>query len=92
MVDAELEGGSAAIRWAHPTWSLGKEPICYLKMATSTHLTFGFWRGSSIKDRSGRLSSSGHVMAHARVRDVDDVDSELFTDWVQQARKLAAGR
>jgi len=90
VVDATLEGGSLAIRWAHPTWSLGKEPVCYLKMAAPKHLTFGFWRGASMKDRSGRLETSGQVMAHVKVRDVGDVDSELFADWVHQARTLAA--
>lgn len=90
VVDAKLEGGRLAIRWAHPTWSLGKEPVCYLKMATSKHLTFGFWRGASIIDRSGRLETSGQVMAHAKLRGIEDVDSELFADWVRQALKLAA--
>lgn len=88
VVDENLEGGSLAIRWAHPTWSLGKEPVCYLKMATSKHLTFGFWRGASIRDPSGRLETSGQVMAHAKLRSVEDVDAELFADWVQQASKL----
>jgi hypothetical protein len=54
VVDAELEGATSAIRWSHPTWSIGKAPVCYLRTA-SRHLTFGFWRGASIDDRSGRL-------------------------------------
>jgi uncharacterized protein YdhG (YjbR/CyaY superfamily) len=28
VVDAELEGATSAIKWAHPTWSIGKAPIC----------------------------------------------------------------
>jgi len=91
VVDANLEGGSSAIRWAHPTWSVGKEPIFYLKMATPKHVTFGFWRGASIEDRSGRLETAGVVMAHTKLRSIEDVDSKLFADWVRQARRLAAG-
>lgn len=90
-VDKSLDGASLAIRWAHPTWSIGKEPVCYLKMATPKHLTFGFWRGASIRDPSGRLETSGKVMAHAKLRSLEDVDAELFADWVQQARALTRG-
>ena len=80
----------AAIRWAHPTWSLGKQPVCYLKMATPKHLTFGFWKGAAIEDRSGRLETSGQVMAHVKLRSPGDIDAELFTEWVRQAIALTA--
>ena len=29
----------------HPTWSIVKSPVCYLK-AASRQLTFGFWKGA----------------------------------------------
>jgi hypothetical protein len=51
VIDANLKGAESAIRWAHPTWSLGKIPVCYLK-AASKHITFGFWHGASINDPS----------------------------------------
>lgn len=76
-----------AIRWAHPTWSLGSRPVCYLK-AASRHVTFGFWRGASIEDPSGRLETGGRVMAHAKLRSLDDVDPALFAGWLTQARAL----
>ena len=87
VIDAELEGAESSIKWAHPTWSFGKQPVCYLK-AASKHVTFGFWRGASIDDPSGRLETSGEVMAHAKLRGVEDVDGELFADWLRQAREL----
>jgi hypothetical protein len=87
VIDAHLEGASSAIKWSHPTWSLGKAPVCYLKTA-SRHVTFGFWRGASIEDSSGRLETSGSVMAHAKLRAPGDVDEELFADWLRQAREL----
>ena len=87
VVDAELEGATSAIKWAHPTWSIGKAPVCYLKTA-SRHVTFGFWRGASIDDPSGRLETSGEVMAHAKLREPADVDPALFADWLRQAREL----
>jgi hypothetical protein len=87
VVDERLADATSAIKWAHPTWSVGKEPICYLK-AASRHVTFGFWRGASIDDPSGRLETSGDVMAHAKLRALDDVEPELFGDWLRQARAL----
>src|SRR5205814_2380867 len=87
VVDAELEGASSAIKWAHPTWSIGKAPVCYLKTA-SRHVTFGFWRGASIDEPSGRLETSGEVMARAKLREPGDDDPALFTDWLRQAREL----
>ena len=86
-IDGHLEGASSTIRWSHPTWSLGKRPVCYLK-AASRHATFGFWRGASIRDPSGRLESSGAVMAHVKLRTPEDVDIDLFADWLRQAREL----
>ena len=87
VIDENLEGADSAIRWAHPTWSLGKTPVCYLKTATK-HLTFGFWHGASIDDPSGRLESSGEVMAHVRLRNEADIDRPLFADWLKQARAI----
>lgn len=87
VIDANLQGGDSAIRWAHPTWSLGKTPVCYLK-AASKHVTFGFWHGASIDDPSGRLESSGEVMAHVKLREKSDIDARLFADWLEQARAI----
>jgi hypothetical protein len=87
VINEHLEGAESAIKWAHPTWSLGKKPVCYLK-AASKHVTFGFWHGASIDDPSGRLESSGEVMAHTKLREPKDVDSALFADWLRQAREI----
>jgi hypothetical protein len=89
-IDAGLPEAVAAIKWAHPTWSIGKQPICYLK-AASAHVTFGFWRGASIDDPSRRLATSGEVMAHVKLRTTADVDDALFAGWLAQARALEAG-
>jgi hypothetical protein len=87
-IDLGLPDASCAIRWAHPTWSLGRTPVCYLR-AASHHLTFGFWHGASINDPSGRLETGGQVMAHTKLRTVDDVAPDLFAAWLRQARDLS---
>lgn len=87
VIDRELPEATCSIKWAQPVWSVGKEPVCYLKKA-SKHVTFGFWKGASLRDPSGRLESSGSVMAHTKLRTLDDVDPKLFRDWLRQARSL----
>lgn len=91
LIGAAIPQATAAIRWAHPTWSIGKVPICYVK-AASKHLTFGFWRGASIQDASGRLESGGTVMAHVKIRTVEDIDPTLFTEWCRQAYAIESGQ
>jgi hypothetical protein len=86
-IDDAFPAGTAAIRWAHPTWSLGKTPVCYVK-AASQHLTFGFWKGASLLDPSGRLETSGQVLAHVKLRSLHDVDPRLFAVWIEQAVQL----
>jgi hypothetical protein len=51
-------------------------------------VTFGFWRGASIADPSERLKTTGAVMAHVKLRTLDDVDRPLFAHWLEQARAL----
>jgi hypothetical protein len=87
VIDAELRGATSSIKWSQPVWSVGKDPVCYLKKA-SKHVTFGFWKGALIRDRSGRLETSGRVMAHTKLRTLDDVDPKLFRDWLRQAHDL----
>ena len=89
VIDGRFPPQAGAIRWAHPTWSIGKTPVCYLK-AASQHITFGCWQGASLDDPSGRLTSTGQVMAHAKLRGPEDVDKPLFEHWLRQAIELAA--
>jgi len=87
VIDSNLDGAESAIRWAHPTWSFGKTPVCYLRTVTK-HITFGFWRGATIDDPSGRLETSGEVMAHVKLRTLQDIDQSVFADWLEQARAI----
>jgi hypothetical protein len=59
-----------------------------LSQAASKHVTFGFWHGASIEDPSGRLESSGEVMAHVKLREKSDIDARLFASWLKQARAI----
>jgi hypothetical protein len=80
-----------ALWHGQPTWSLGdkpgQKPVCFLK-AYSKHVTFGFWKGQLIEGGSVRLESMSRQMAGVKLRDLDDVDADLFSGWVEQARAL----
>ncbi len=87
----EVLPGAGAVWHGHPVWSLGpapgKQPVSYIK-AYSAHVTFGLWRGQEIDDPSGRLEPAARVMAAVKLRSVDDIDAELFIDWLRRARDL----
>jgi hypothetical protein len=74
----------------HPVWRLTPDsaPVCLLK-AYSGHVTFGFWQGQRISDPSGRLEPNGSQrMASVKIRSTSDIDPDLFTTWLDQAREL----
>lgn len=89
IIDAVLPG-AGALWQGHPVWSLGaapgKQPVCLLK-AYSSYVTFGFWRGREVIDDSGRMDTT-RGMAHVKLRTAADIDVELFTSWLTQARDL----
>jgi hypothetical protein len=89
IIEAVLPG-LGAVWHGHPVWSLGatpgKQPVCLLKSYPS-YVTFGLWRGREIADVSGRMDAA-QGMAHVKLRTVKDIDAELFTDWLRQARDL----
>ncbi|MGV9774978.1 DUF1801 domain-containing protein [Streptosporangium sp. NPDC003464] len=92
LIEAALPG-AGAVWQGHPVWSLGsapgKSPVCYVK-AYSAYVTFGFWRGQEIADPSGRLEPNARAMAGVKLRTPADIDPDLFTAWLHEARDLEA--
>ncbi len=92
LIEAALPG-AGALWHGHPVWSAGgapgKAPICFLK-GYSTYLTFGFWRGAEITERSERLEAGARAMAAVKLRTPADLDADLFAGWLRQARDLEA--
>ncbi|MEU3621181.1 hypothetical protein BS329_07445 [Amycolatopsis coloradensis] len=91
IVNAALPGSVEAMYHGSPTWSAGeaagKNLVCLVK-AYSSYVTFALWKGQVIDDPSGRLEASAREMAHVKLRSADDIDAELFTSWLKQARDL----
>ncbi len=83
--------GAGAIWHGHPVWGLGaapgKSPVCLVKPYAS-YVTFALWRGQEFIDSSGRLEPGSKTMAGVKLRSVDDIDVNLFSDWLRQALAL----
>ena len=72
----------------HPVWMSGKTPVAAFK-AHSSHVTFMIWKGQEITDRSGRLQAAGSsTMANLKVSSTEDVDADLFANWLHQVARL----
>ncbi|MFF9347201.1 DUF1801 domain-containing protein [Streptomyces sp. NPDC014734] len=93
VIDAALPGANSAVYHQAPTWSIGeapgKGPVCYVR-AYSKYVTFGFWRGQELNDSSGRMQPGAREMGQVKLTSVDEIDEQLFTDWLKQAGELEA--
>ncbi len=92
VIDASLPDCHTTVWHGHPVWSVGsdpgRDPVCLLK-AYPSYVTFGLWKGQAVTDRSGRLEAGSREMATVKLRSVEDVDRELFGEWLRRARRLA---
>jgi hypothetical protein len=74
------------IKWAQPVYELNG-PFAYIK-AFKNSVNFGFWRGVDIDDPEGFLQSSGEKIPHVKLSSLDDINQQVFSDFVQQAVQL----
>ncbi len=75
-----------SIKWAQPVYE-ENGPFAYVK-AFKKSVNFGFWRGIDLDDFSDRLQGTGEKMRHFKLTGVDDVDPEIFSQYVIQAVAL----
>ena len=88
VITGGLPRTQGVIWHGHPVWMSGKTPVAAFKAHTS-HVTFMIWKGQEITDRSGRLQASGSsTMATHKVSSTDDIDSDLFANWLHQVARF----
>ena len=75
-----------SIKWAQPVYEVNG-PFCYIK-AFKKSVNFGFWRGIDLEDPGGRLQGTGEKMRHVKLSGVNEVDPEIFGQYVAQAVEL----
>jgi hypothetical protein len=61
--------------------------LCYL-MVGKNHVTFGFPRGTSLRDPTKLLQGTGKNMRHVKLREVSDVHDANLKQLILQAKKL----
>jgi hypothetical protein len=75
-----------AFKWSQPVYEMNG-PFCYIK-AFKQSVNFGFWRGVDLEDPKGILQGTGVKMRHIKLTSLEDIDEEVFLDFVQQAMQL----
>jgi len=61
--------------------------LCYL-MVGKDHVTFGFPRGTSLRDPTKLLKGTGKNLRHVKLREVSDVHDANLKQLILQAKKL----
>jgi len=86
LVDNTAPLATACIKWAQPVWEL-EGPFAWMRGAKS-HLSFGFWRGAELADRSGLLEGTGNRMRHVKLRDEDELPARELAVLIKEAAAL----
>jgi hypothetical protein len=86
IVRATAPEARESIKWAQPVYE-SNGPFAYVK-AFKNSVNFGFWRGIELEDSQGLLQGTGDKMRHLRLMGVDDIQAEVFSDFVRQAVRL----
>ncbi|MBF8962932.1 DUF1801 domain-containing protein [Pontibacter sp. FD36] len=71
------------VRWENPCYFF-YGPVCYFASSRSG-LHFGFFRGKELDDPNKRLVSRNGQLPHIKLRTLEDIDEEYFSDLVRQA-------
>lgn len=66
-------------KWNRPVFKSSKN-FAYLKVAKS-YVTLGFYNYQLLNDKDNRLEGTGTDMRHVKLKSMEDIDSELFTEW-----------
>ena len=75
-----------SIKWAQPVYEK-HGPFSYIK-AFKNSVNFGFWRGVDINDKNNLLQGTGEKMRHFKLTGLDDINNEIFAEYVKQAVQL----
>jgi hypothetical protein len=72
--------------WGVPTFEWNGA-MCYL-MVGKNHVTFGFPRGTSLRDSAKLLEGTGRNMRHVKLREVSDVHDANLKQLILEAKRL----
>ena len=83
IIQDAIPEAEEAIKWGHPTWSLGG-PVCQIKPAKK-QVGLVFWWGAKLNDPQGLLSGMGSKMRTVKFGLEDTIDAEAIRALVLEA-------
>lgn len=72
--------------WGVPIFEFNG-PLCYIRVGKK-HVTFGFPRGSAMKDTGNLLEGEGHNLRHVKIKDVAQTRNPQLKTLLLQAKAL----
>jgi hypothetical protein len=78
--------GEAINPWGVPIFEFNG-PLCYIRVGKK-HVTFGFPRGSAMKDPGKLLEGEGHNLRHIKIKDLAQTRNPQLKALIRQAKAL----
>lgn len=72
--------------WRIPTFDF-HGPLCFM-MIGKYHITFGFPRGSWLKDSAGLLEGTGKNLRHVKIKDASQINAAGIRELLQESAGL----
>ncbi|MDR7131923.1 hypothetical protein J2X69_004289 [Algoriphagus sp. 4150] len=85
LIHKEVPSVEENFKWSRPVFSTDSD-FAYFKTSKS-HLTFGIFNYEKIKDHKNLLEGTGKDMRHIKLKRLDDLQSEIIQNWIQQLIK-----
>lgn len=70
-------------KWNQPVYGVKKD-FCYLK-PTKDHVNLGFMNAERLDDPNHLLEGTGKSMRHVKIKNVEGINIELFSKWLNMA-------
>jgi hypothetical protein len=87
LMKRTVVGGKESVNaWKIPTFE-SNGPMCFF-MVGKNHVTFGFLRGTALKDAAGLLEGTGKNLRHVKLRTVGDLRSPELKKLIAEAARL----
>ena len=88
IVLGAVPGMISELKWGMPCYSKAGM-VCFI-MAAKEHVTFGLYKGASLKDPKGLLSGSGKALRCLRLRSAEEIAAADIKRFVKAAAALNA--
>ncbi|MEH7388217.1 DUF1801 domain-containing protein [Bacillus sp. JJ1521] len=75
-------------KWSMPNYSYNGL-VCYLQ-ASKKHVNLGFHKGTELQemDKNQLLQGSGKGMRHIRIKKMEEIQPDIFTEFIKTAMAL----